>query len=448
MKLNIQNIFKFVNEDEFYSSGKIAEEAAKSIYNMNTRNSEYLGWVELPTGTTDEDIHKINKTASRLRHLSKIIVVIGIGGSYLGSKAVIEALFPYFNNLMHYKNGYDKIPIKNLNENSDFTDNPIILFAGQNLSENYLADLLGFLKGEDYSIIVISKSGTTLEPALAFRILKEDLENRLGKINARERIVTITDKDKGALRRLAEVEGYDRFIIPDDIGGRYSVLTPVGLLPIACAGFNISEIIRGAANFQAIAKNSNDIISNPAYAYALARNKLYQSGKVIEILSNFTPSLHYFAEWWKQLFGESEGKNNRGIFPASVDLTTDLHSMGQWIQEGSRNIFETCLWVEKNDNRLTVPDSKNNLDGLNYLKGKNINFINQMAKEATLSAHVEGGVPVLEITLDELSEFELGRVIYFFELSCAISGLILGINPFNQPGVEAYKKKMFSLLGK
>lgn len=448
MKLNIQNIFKFVNEDEFYSSGKIAEEAAKSIYDMNTRNSEYLGWLELPTGTTDEDIHKINQTASRLRQLSKIIVVIGIGGSYLGSKAVIEALSHYFNNLMHYKNGYDKIPIKNLNGNSDFTDNPIMLFAGQNLSENYLADLLGFLKDEDYSIIVISKSGTTLEPALAFRILKEDLENRFGKINARERIVTITDKDKGALRSLAEVEGYDRFIIPDDIGGRYSVLTPVGLLPIACAGFNISEIIRGARNFQVIAKNSNDIISNSSYAYALARNKLYQSGKVIEILSNFTPSLHYFAEWWKQLFGESEGKNNRGIFPASVDLTTDLHSMGQWIQEGSRNIFETCLWVEKNDNRLTVPDSKDNLDGLNYLKGKNINFINQMAKEATLSAHVEGGVPVLEITLDELSEFELGRVIYFFELSCAISGLILGINPFNQPGVEAYKKKMFSLLGK
>lgn len=430
MKLNINGIFGFINEDEFYSSGNIVKEAANSLYEKTAPGSQFLGWMNLGTFTTDEEIKKINHAADRLRKNSEIVVVIGIGGSYLGSKAIIEALGHNFSCL------------------KKDSGNPLILFAGQNISEDYLADLLDILKDKDYSVIVISKSGTTLEPAVAFRLLREDIIKRYGNDGAMRRIIAITDKEKGALKLLAQSEGYETFIIPDDIGGRYSVLTPVGLLPIAVAGFNISDILRGAGNMEVLLKNTSELISNPAYAYALARNKLYQSGKVIELLSNFTPSLHFFAEWWKQLYGESEGKEGKGIFPTSVDLTTDLHSMGQWIQEGSRNIFETCLWVRKTKQILTIPESEKNTDGLNYLSGKRISFINEKAMRGTLQAHKEGGVPVIEIELNELNEFEIGRAIYFFELSCAISGLLLGVNPFNQPGVEAYKKKMFALLGK
>jgi glucose-6-phosphate isomerase len=430
MKLNINGIFGFIDEDEFYSSGNIVKEAANSLYEKTAPGSQFLGWMNLGTYTTDEEIKKINRAAERLRKNSEVVVVTGIGGSYLGSKAVIEALGNNFSCL------------------KKDSGNPLILFAGQNISEDYLADLLDVLKDKDYSVIVISKSGTTLEPAVAFRLLREDIIKRYGKDEAMRRIIAITDKEKGALKLLAQSEGYETFIIPDDIGGRYSVLTPVGLLPIAVAGFNISDILRGAGNMEVLLKNTSELISNPAYAYALARNKLYQSGKVIELLSNFIPSLHFFAEWWKQLYGESEGKEGKGIFPTSVDLTTDLHSMGQWIQEGSRNIFETCLWVKKTKQVLTIPESEKNLDGLNYLSGKRISFINEKAMRGTLQAHKEGGVPVIEIELDELNEFEIGRAIYFFELSCAISGLLLGVNPFNQPGVEAYKKKMFALLGK
>lgn len=430
MKLYLDRIFGFINEDEFYSSGNIVKDAARSLFDKTATGSEFLGWMNLGTFTTDEEIKKINETAARLRNNSKVIVVSGIGGSYLGAKALIKALSHNFS-LLKKDSG-----------------NPVILFAGQNIGEDYHADLFDILNEVDYSVIVISKSGTTLEPALAFRLLREDIIRRYGKFEAKKRIVAVTDKEKGALKYLSDKEGYETFVIPDDVGGRFSVLTPVGLLPVAAAGFNISEILRGAGNYEVLLKNSSELISNPSFAYALARNKLYKSGKAIELLSNFTPALHYFSEWWKQLFGESEGKEHRGIYPASVDLTTDLHSMGQWIQEGTRNIFETCIWVKKARRELAVPASEQNLDGLNYISGKRINFINEMAMRGTLEAHTEGGVPVIEIELDELSEFELGRVIYFFELSCAISGLLLGVNPFNQPGVEAYKKKMFSLLGK
>ncbi len=327
-------------------------------------------------------------------------------------------------------------------------DKPIILYAGQNIGEDYLTELLEVLNQKDYSIVVISKSGTTTEPAIAFRILKNHMEAKYGREEAVSRIVAITDKEKGALKELANKEGYSTFIVPDDVGGRYSVLTPVGLLPVAAAGFNIRELVRGAVDMRKLVLNNTDMDSNPVMLYAAARNALYRQGKTIEIMVSYMPNLYYLTEWWKQLFGESEGKENKGIFPAGVGFTTDLHSMGQYIQEGLRNIFETVISVEKTKYSLLIPEDNLNADRLNYLAGRNIDQVNKMAELGTLIAHVDGGVPNIRLSIPEVNEYYLGQLIYFFEMSCAVSGYILGVNPFDQPGVEAYKKNMFALLGK
>ena len=363
-----------------------------------------------------------------LRNNCDIVVVIGIGGSYLGAKAVIEALNNSFDLLQKDRK------------------NPIVLFAGQNIGEDYLFELQELLKDKKFGIISISKSGTTTEPAIAFRLLKTQLENQAGKEVAKKLIICITDKEKGALRILADKEGFTTYVIPDNVGGRFSVLTPVGLLPIAVAGYDIRALVNGAIDMKnkAIVPSTDNI----AIQYAIIRNELYKTGKKIELLVNFNPKLHYIAEWWKQLYGESEGKDGKGIFPAAVDFTTDLHSMGQYIQDGERHLFETVITVEKSTHSLLIPHDKDNLDGLNFLAGKNIDNVNKMAELGTCIAHVDGGVPNLKIVLPELSEYNLGQLLYFFEIACGISGYILGVNPFNQPGVEAYKKNMFALLDK
>lgn len=372
----------------------------------------------------------IEKTAARLRGKADYVVVTGIGGSYLGARAVIDALNDSFDQL---KGG---------------RKNPFILYAGQNIGEDYTYELLDLLKDKSFGIIVISKSGTTTEPAIAFRALKELLETKYDKDEVKERIVAITDAKKGALRTLADQEGYETYIIPDDVGGRYSVLTPVGLLPIAVAGFSISELVRGAKKMRELTAINVPFEKNPASLYAATRNLLYKKGKKIEILVNYQPKLHYISEWWKQLYGESEGKENKGIFPASVDFTTDLHSMGQWIQEGERTIFETVVSIAAARHRVLIPRDEGNLDNLNYLAGKRIDEVNKMAELGTRIAHTDGGVPNIRIELPELNEYYLGQLLYFFEKACGISGYILGVNPFDQPGVEAYKKNMFALLGK
>ena len=368
-------------------------------------------------------------TADSLRQNCDTVVAIGIGGSYLGAKAVIEALSDSFAAYRPATEG-----------------NPKVLFAGQNIGEDYLYELQDYLKDKRFGIIVISKSGTTTEPAIAFRLLKEQLERQLGVEEARKRIVAITDAQRGALRRLATEEGYKTFVIADNVGGRFSVLTPVGLLPIAVAGFDIRALIDGAAEMEKMT-NTPDA-ANPAFLYAETRNALYQAGKKTEILVNYNPKLHYFGEWWKQLYGESEGKDNLGIFPAAVDNSTDLHSMGQWIQEGERTIFETVISVQESAHEKLIPSDEANLDGLNYIAGKHIDEVNKMAELGTRIAHVDGGVPNILITLPALEEKYLGQLIYFFEKACGISGYILGVNPFNQPGVEAYKRNMFALLAK
>ena len=387
--------------------------------------NDFLGWVKLPTETPAALLDDINATAAQLRELCDVVVAIGIGGSYLGAKAVIEALG---NSFAAYKN-----------------DGIKVLFAGQNIGEDYTAELQEYLADKKFGIIVISKSGTTTEPAIAFRILKEQLEKQVGHEEAKRRIVAITDEKRGALRSLANTEGYKTFVIADNVGGRFSVLSPVGLLPIAVAGYDIKELMKGAADMQ---KATLDGQCDAALTYALTRNALYRAGKKIEILVNYNPKLHFFAEWWKQLYGESEGKENKGIFPAAVDNTTDLHSMGQWIQEGERSIFETVISVAKADRELRIPFDEANLDGLNYIAGKRIDEVNKMAELGTRIAHIDGGVPNLLIELPALSEYYLGSLIYFFEAACGISGYILDVNPFNQPGVEAYKRNMFALLEK
>ena len=360
-----------------------------------------------------------------------MFVVVGIGGSYLGARAIIEALKHNFNQLLQTKGA----------------KNPIILYAGQNLSEDYLADLFDVLDRYDYAINVISKSGTTTEPAVAFRILKNHIEKKYGN-GARERIIVTTDSSKGALRKMANDLGYKSYIVPDDIGGRYSVLTSVGLLPIAVGGFDIKALVNGAKKMQQQLAETTDIERNPAALYAASRNALYMQGKFIEIMVNYQPNLSFFAEWWKQLYGESEGKEGKGIFPASVINTTDLHSMGQYIQDGERKIFETVLSVGKSKRKLLIPAEKEDLDQLNYIAGKNIHYVNQMAERGTTLAHLDGGVPCIEISIDKVDEYHLGGLIYFFEFACALSGYTLGVNPFDQPGVEAYKRNMFALLGK
>ena len=431
LTLDITKALSFLPEGAVANYSSRAIQAAKALEDATCAGNDFLGWVSLPTDTTNQFIAQVNNCAQTLRQLCDTIVVAGIGGSYLGAKAVIEALSNSFQWLA--------------NDGS----NPTILFAGNNIGEDYLAELTDLLKTRRFGVINISKSGTTTETALAFRLLKKQCEQQRGLDEARRVIVAITDAHKGAARTTADKEGYTSFVIPDNVGGRFSVLTPVGLLPIACAGFNIAALVQGARDMQAATASTVPFDQNPAAIYAATRNALYhEGGKKIEILANYQPKLHYVSEWWKQLYGESEGKDGKGIFPASVDLTTDLHSMGQWIQDGERTIFETVLSVEQSRHTLCVPSDDENLDGLNYLAGKRIDEVNKMAELGTQMAHIDGGVPNLRIVMTCIDEYNLGQLIYFFEKGCGISGLLLDVNPFNQPGVEAYKKNMFHLLGK
>ena len=430
LTLDITKALPFLPEGAVANYSSRAIQAAKALEDATCAGNDFLGWVSLPTDTTDQFIAQVNECAQTLRQLCDTIVVAGIGGSYLGAKAVIEALSNSFQWLAN--NG----------------SNPTILFAGNNIGEDYLAELTDLLKTRRFGVINISKSGTTTETALAFRLLKKQCEQQRGLDEARRVIVAITDAHKGAARTTADKEGYTSFVIPDNVGGRFSVLTPVGLLPIACAGFDIAALIQGARDMQAATASAVPFDQNPAAIYAATRNALYHEGKKIEILANYQPKLHYVSEWWKQLYGESEGKDGKGIFPASVDLTTDLHSMGQWIQDGERTIFETVLSVEQSRHTLCVPSDDENLDGLNYIAGKRIDEVNKMAELGTQMAHIDGGVPNLRIVMTCIDEYNLGQLIYFFEKGCGISGLLLDVNPFNQPGVEAYKKNMFHLLGK
>lgn len=414
--------------EAYESQVKAAQEA---LENGTCPGNDFLGWLHLPTSITPEFLSEIQNTANTLRDKCEVIVVAGIGGSYLGARAVIEALGNSFAWLTAEKK------------------NPIILFAGNNIGEDYLFELTEYLKGKKFGVINISKSGTTTETALTFRLLKKQCEAQRGKVEAKDVIVAVTDAKKGAARTCAEKEGYKSFIIPDNIGGRFSVLTPVGLLPIACAGFDVKQLVSGAQEMERVCGKEVPFNQNPAALYAAVRNGLYsEAGKKIEIVVNFQPKLHFFAEWWKQLFGESEGKDNKGIFPAACDFTTDLHSMGQWIQEGERSIFETVISIEEPENKLLFPHDEENLDGLNFLEGKRIDDVNKMAELGTRLAHVDGGVPNIRISVPRLNAYYIGQLIYFFEIACGISGNLLQVNPFNQPGVEAYKKNMFALLNK
>jgi len=430
LKFNYDNALNFVAKQDIFNYQEAIDSHFLAIRERTGKGNDFLGWADLPFSVEEALITKTEAAAERFRGKSEVSIVVGIGGSYLGARAVIEALSPHFN-LLKKKAG-----------------NPIMLYAGNNISEDYLAELLQVLDEKDYTLTVISKSGTTTEPALAFRLLREHMEKKYGKTETRQRIIAITDKKKGALKQLADEEGYETFVVPDDVGGRYSVLTPVGLLPIAIAGFDIRALLKGAQNMAEFSATTSKIDENPVAAYAAVRNALYAKGKTTEIMVNYEPRLFYFTEWWKQLYGESEGKENKGIFPAGVSNTTDLHSMGQYIQEGLRILFETVLSVENPKHKLVIPSDEANLDKLNYIAGKRINEVNQMAELGTTLAHVDGGVPNLKVTIPEISENTLGEVIYFYELACAVSGYLLGINPFDQPGVEAYKRNMFALLGK
>ena len=427
MKLSIQNAASFVPAGCLAAAAEQTAAANQLLESGQGAGNDFLGWVHLPSSITEAFLDEVQATANILREKAEIIVVAGIGGSYLGPRAVNEALDHAFG----------------LNGN-----NPRIVYAGNNIGEDYLADLMELLEGKTFGIINISKSGTTTETALAFRLLKTMLEKQVGKAAAKDLIVAVTDKEKGAARKLATKEGYKTFVIPDNVGGRFSVLTPVGLLAIACAGHDIKALVRGAQDMEKATGVEVPYEQNPAAQYAAIRNVLYQYGKKIEILVNFNPKLHYFMEWWKQLFGESEGKDHKGIYPASVDFTTDLHSMGQWIQEGERTIFETVVSIEKSNKTVIVPTDEENLDGLNFLAGKRVDEVNKMAELGTQLAHVDGGVPNIHLSFEKINEYNLGQFIYFFERACGISGYMLGVNPFNQPGVEAYKKNMFALLHK
>ncbi len=430
LNINLENILSFIPESGLNSVKDETVKCYKDLVNASGKGSDFIGWLDLPSDITKEEIQALEDTAYYLRRKSDIIVVVGIGGSYLGARAVLEALRHNFSYLKK-------------NENL-----PQVVFAGQNISEEYLADLLEVLEDRKFTVVVISKSGTTTEPAIAFRLLKNLAEKKFGREVAANRIVAITDKSKGALKGLAVKEGYKTFVIPDDVGGRFSVLSPVGLLPIACGGYNIKELIKGAEEMETLLKGKEKFEENPAMLYAAARNLLYRNGKSTEILTSFSPQLFYFVEWWKQLYGESEGKEGKGIFPAGTIFSTDLHSMGQFIQDGARNIFETNIWVEKPAKQLLIPSDESNLDELNYIAGKNINYVNEKAMLGTMQAHKDGGVPSITISIPALNEKILGGLMYFFEFACAVSGYMLGVNPFDQPGVEAYKKNMFKLLGK
>ncbi len=407
------------------------ENIHKDLHRRANDEKDFVGWLELPTNYDKEEFARIKKAAKKIKKESDILVVIGIGGSYLGARAVIEALTSSFYNMLPNKQ----------------RKYPQILYVGNNLSSNYINELIEYIGDKDFSVNVISKSGTTTEPAIAFRIFREILENKYGIDEARSRIYATTDKAKGALKTLAENEGYEQFVVPDNIGGRYSVLTAVGLLPIATAGIDIDKLMRGAKTAQDRYDDPN-VKYNECYQYAVVRNILYKLYKNTEILVNYEPKMHYFTEWWKQLYGESEGKDQMGIFPAGVDFTTDLHSMGQYIQEGRRNLFETVISIKTPNSDITIHPDDDNLDGLNYLAGKGLDYVNKKAMEGTIKAHVTGDVPNIVIELEKLDEENIGELIYFFEKACAISGNILGVNPFNQPGVEEYKKNMFKLLEK
>lgn len=429
VKLNLKN--SQVTKKDIAEYKEKVENIHKELHNRANDEKDYVGWLELPTNYDKKEFSRIKKAAKKIKKESDILVVIGIGGSYLGARAVIESLTSTF---------YNMLPAKQ-------RKNPEILYVGNNLSPNYINELIEYIGDKDFSVNVISKSGTTTEPAIAFRIFREILENKYGIDEARSRIYATTDKEKGALKTLAENEGYERFVVPDNVGGRYSVLTAVGLLPIAVAGIDIDELMEGARIAQD-RYDDPDIKYNECYQYAVARNILYKSDKNIEILVNYEPKMHCFTEWWKQLFGESEGKDKKGIFPAGVDFTTDLHSMGQYIQDGRRNLFETVISINNPKSDIKINADDDNLDGLNYLAGKSLNYVNKKAMEGTIKAHVSGDVPNIEIAIDKLNEENIGELIYFFEKACAMSGMILGVNPFNQPGVEEYKKNMFKLLKK
>ena len=423
MNNSIQVISKYALEGlEVQGLNNEALAAKQVLESGSGAGNDFLGWLHLPSSIDEQQLLSLEKTAAILRQECEYVITIGIGGSYLGAKAIIEALSDHF---AAYKSG----------------NGPKVLFAGNNIGEDYLYDLMDLVRGHKFGIIVISKSGTTTEPAIAFRLFKEMLEQQEGKQFAQRNIVAVTDARRGALRNLATQEGYATYVIPDNVGGRFSVLTPVGLLPIAVAGFDIRALVAGAVEME---KDGDEQVMN----YAIARNALYQNGKKIEILANFTPRLHFVAEWWKQLYGESEGKGHKGIFPASVDFTTDLHSMGQWIQDGERTIFETVLSVGDQQHEVIIPTDEADLDGLNYIANKNVDYVNKMAELGTRLAHVDGGVPNLLITIPAVNERYMGQLIYFFEKACGVSGYMLGVNPFDQPGVEAYKKNMFALLEK
>jgi glucose-6-phosphate isomerase len=428
LSIDLQNTGNFIPYEEVVA---LARQSLRHLDSLNAGSgpgNDFLGWLSLPEDILPQ-LDKIEETAKHLRSVSDTTVVIGIGGSYLGARAVTEALSHSFSSMLKGKH-HDMI------------------FAGQNISEDYMSDLIEILDGRNYSIIVISKSGTTTEPAIAFRILKDHLEKKVGKSVAKERIVAITDAKKGALRSLATANGYRTFVIPDNVGGRYSVLTPVGLLPIAVSGSDIRALVTGAGSMEKLTRHNRDSTSNPSLLYAAARNLLLRSGKQVEIMVGFTPRLHFMSEWWKQLFGESEGKDGKGIYPSSADMTTDLHSLGQYIQEGQRIIFETMISVTDPAAELVIPLEKDDSDQLNYIAGKRLSEVNHNAELGTAMAHNDGGVPIINITLPALTEFSIGQMIYFFELGCAVSGYILDVNPFDQPGVEAYKKNMFALLNK
>jgi glucose-6-phosphate isomerase len=433
IKLDLSKAFAkaagFVSPEVFESYKEATEEFNAALHEKTGRGSDFVGWVNLPNEINDSVFQDIEDAAAAVRAKNiDVYVVVGIGGSYLGAKAVIDALSDNFAHLKAHK--------------------PAVLFAGQNISEDYLGELQELLVEKEWAMCVISKSGTTTEPALAFRLLKQDLETKYGIEESKERIIAITDAQRGALKTLATEEGYKTFVIPDDVGGRYSVLTPVGLLPIAVAGFDIRALVNGAKEMQKATSPEVKFDSNIACQYAAIRNALYNSGKKIEILVNFQPKLHFMSEWWKQLYGESEGKNSKGIFPASVDFSSDLHSMGQYIQEGERTLFETVISVKKVEREVFVPKDEANLDKLNFLAGKHVDYVNKMAELGTQIAHVDGDVPNIRIEIPRLDAYNLGQLIYFFEKACGISGYLLNVNPFDQPGVEAYKKNMFALLEK
>ncbi|MBU8905352.1 glucose-6-phosphate isomerase [Desertibacillus haloalkaliphilus] len=431
LQFDYSKALEFVNTHEVEYLTDAVKTAHESLHNQTGAGNDFLGWLHLPSNYDKEEFARIQQAAEKIKSDSDVLLVIGIGGSYLGARAAIEALTHSFYNTL----------------SKEERKTPQVFFVGQNISSTYIKDLFALLEGKDVSVNVISKSGTTTEPAIAFRIFREYLEKKYGKEEARNRIYATTDKEKGALKTLANAEGYESFVIPDDVGGRFSVLTAVGLLPIAVSGLNIEEMMNGAAAAEKDFDNPA-LSENAAYQYAAVRNALYNKGKSIELMVNYEPALHYVSEWWKQLYGESEGKDGKGIFPGSVDFTTDLHSMGQYVQDGRRQLFETILHVERVREEIKIEAFDDDLDGLNYLAGETMDFVNKKAFEGTMLAHTDGGVPNLIVKLPELNEYHFGYMVYFFEKACAISGYLLGVNPFDQPGVEAYKKNMFALLGK